>query len=234
MAENERPPFTIALWGAPSVGKTSALAAYVCSTKPEWIHDKDRTTADTKRELLEKWTRFDRNQLPIGTTQPTVYQLRHKRAGRMVALRDMRGGGALALDVIDLESLRTADATILFVGWPQREDETLTALNTAMVAANNERSVLVLTKVEMHLRLEEVGLFLYDPIREAQRHGFPERLVRAMNERFYGRTFPVSIFGYGRDGLPAAYMDEFGRQLPWGVSPVNIEMPFEYVLRGVE
>jgi hypothetical protein len=233
MAGDERPPFAIDLWGGPSVGKTSALAAYFGSAKPRWVDDQDAMTKEKTGPLLEKWIRFDRGQLPTGTATSAVHSMRHK-SGRMIAFRDMRGGGVLDSDPIDYQSLCSADASIVFVEWPRRGDVTPVALKAPLVAAKNDRSVLVLTKVEMHLRLEEIGLFLYDPIKEARRHRFPALLVRAMEEQFAGRVFPVSIYGYGEDGLPASYMDEFGRQLPRGVSPVNIEMPFEYVLRGLE
>lgn len=234
MAENDSPPFKIALWGASSVGKTSALAAYVCSATTTWIDSQDETTAGTKRNLLLKWNRFGQSQLPIATTQPKEYELRHKQTGRMVILRDMRGGATEDLDPDDVERLRHADAAILFVGWPHGGDKSLNALNSAIsLLAHSERSVLVLTKVEMHLRFEEVGLFLYDPIQQAELREFPENLVDKMKRHFQGRIFPVSVFGYQQDGLPASCMDEFGRLLPWRVAPVNIAMPFEHVLRGL-
>lgn len=234
MSDSEIPPFRVDLWGATSVGKTSALAAYVCATTTAWIDERDRVTSDAKLALLRTWNRFASNQVTSGTTRPTVYQFKHKPTGRVVEMRDMRGGSAAVLDdETDSDSLRRADAAILFIGWPQCEDETLTALNNANVLAHNERSVLVLTKAEMYLRLEELALFLYDPIGEARRHRFPDRVIRVMEERFRGRIYPVSVFGYRADGLPATYMDEFGRMRPWGVSPVNVELPFDHVIGGV-
>jgi hypothetical protein len=237
MAENDR-PFKIALWGAPSVGKTSALAAYAGSVAAngagEWI-DSDPTTAETMRALLQTWSRFGHNQLTLATSQAFEYRLRHKKSGRMVIFRDIRGGSSTALDEEpDFTEFLSADAKMLFVAWPRGDNQDLLPLNTALVAtAAPERSVLVLTKVEMHLRVEEVGLFLYDPIGRAEKYGFPQGLIRMMRA-FRGPIVPVSVFGYRTDGLPAAYMDELGRMLPWGVSPLNVEMPFEHVLRGVQ
>lgn len=219
--------FSIALFGAPSVGKTSALAAYVCQTQPAWIDPDDEETSKTKTTLLDKWNRFARNQFPSSTVSVEKYQLLHNPTGRRIELRDVRGGGAVELDPSDTEALVTSDAGIYFVSWPTGDTEPLVALNNALLMAARKPAALVLTKVEAHLRAEQVGLFLYDPASVARRYRFPPALIDAIEGKCRGHVYPISVFGYRRDGLPAHFLDEFGRLLPWGVSPLNVNLPFD-------
>ena len=232
-ADTDR-PFRVALWGARSVGKTSALAAYVCHTKPAWIDTADHeTTGATVKTLLEKWNPFANKQLPFATIEISAYRLRHKSSGRMIELWDVRGGGTEALDQGELNVLNGCDAVIHFVSWPSGEVRPLVALNNAIAAAGHKPAALVLTKVESHLRLEEVGLFLYNPIDMAKKHRFPQELVRAMSTKCRGHVYPISVFGYGSDLLPAYVIDEFARPLPWGVAPLNVHLPFDDVLGAI-
>jgi hypothetical protein len=224
---HQKDVFSIALFGAPSVGKTSALAAYVGHTKPDWIDAADEDTSKTITSLLHKWNRFARNQFPPSTVNVEPHKLRHKPTGRRIELRDVRGGGAVALDPIDTVALETSDVGIYFVSWPSGDAEPLVALNNALLKAKDKPAALVLTKVEAHLRAEEVGLFLYDPASAARKYRFPRLLIDAIEGKCRGHVYPISVFGYRRDGLPAHFIDEFGRSLPWGVSPLHVNLPFD-------
>lgn len=224
---HQKDVFSIALFGASRVGKTSALAAYVGYVKPDWIDSADEETSGTITSLLHKWNRFDRNQFPPSTTTVETYQLRHKPTGRRIELRDVRGGGAVELDENDTKALVTADVGIFFVSWPSDDAGSLVALNNALLKAKHKPAALVLTKVEAHLRAEEAGLFLYDPASAARKHKFPPVLISAVEGQCRGHVYPISVFGYRRDGLPAHFIDEFGRSLPWGVTPLHVNLPFD-------
>ena len=231
----ENGTYDVVMWGASQVGKTTALAAYVCRYLPEWIEHKDNETRTTKQNLLAVWNVLAANRPALGTVRATYYPLKHAPSGRMVRFRDMLGGQARHAVREEMDVLAAADAVMIFVSWPgERDVDQLIAVGNALVELGRNRNVaLVVTKCETHLRPEELaGRTGSDALRAVTPYALPSsfrELIVAAGEAW----FPVSVFGYRDDAQPAHYRDEFGRIVPWGIRPVNVNLPFDHIITGV-
>jgi hypothetical protein len=225
--------YDIVMWGASQVGKTTALAAYVCKYRPDWIDDDDQSR-NTKQDLLAVWNVLEANRLALATARVAYYPLKHAKSDRIIRFRDMLGGHARDLVREELDTLANADAVMLFVAWPgERDVDQLIAAGNALAMAPRRKVALVVTKCETHLRPDELaGLTGSDTQRASRLRGLPYRfqeLLAAVGEAW----FPVSVFGYRDDAQPAHYRDEFGRIVPWGINPVNVNLPFDHIIMDV-
>lgn len=231
----------IALWGEYSVGKTTALAAYFCHGPqlPSWtepVEPTDTNKSQTELELV--WRTIYSNRLPPGTQMPRTFDFRHTATNTMVKFRDMRGIDAGNPNAeADVAAISAAAAAMFFVSWPEG-DGNAAHIGAVLQAQRRMRPdrprALLITKVECHLSRAEVAEFaLSDPGEAAKKHGFSPQFIELI-KAFPNAVFPVSVFGYHDDGLPAQYRDEFGRLVPWKIRPVNIRPAFEYVLSELD
>lgn len=229
-------PSEVILWGQSQVGKTSALAAYLWNAMPDWVDRSDPATQVTIESLGRIYRTLQRNRLPDGTVAAHWYPLRHAQRGNELRFRDMVGKNAGEPDAEDTQAIRSSSAVISFVSWPGQSDvERWVAAKTPLsLVVKGTPCVLVVTKVETHLTRSELSAFmLNDPVDEARRRQLPEKFVELLGSFPRQAVFFISAFGYHDDGMPAQYLDEFGRVVPSGISPVNVQMPFDYVVEEV-
>jgi hypothetical protein len=229
-------PGEVILWGQSQVGKTSALAAYFWNAMPEWVDRTDPATQDTIEKLGRIYRTLQRNRLPDGTVSVQSYPLRHALRGVELRFRDMRGEDSGEPSAEQVQAIRSAAAVIVFVSWPGESDvqRWIAARTPLLHLVHGTPCVLVVTKVETHLTRSELSAcMLDDPVDEARRRQLPEQFVQLLGSFPRQAIFFISAFGYLDDGMPAQYLDEFGRVVPSGISPVNVQMPFDYVVKEV-
>jgi hypothetical protein len=226
----------VILWGESQVGKTSALSTYLCTAIPAWLDMDDDTTKKSFRLLERIYQTLQRNRLPEGTVAPQHYTFRHAASGVDLRFRDMRGSDAGEPSEEELKAIDSAAGVIVFVAWPGQSDvQRLTAAQTSLRRALHRKPcALVITKAETHLtRLELAGMMLNDPVTEPRGRELPHDFVDLLRGVPRQRIFFVSAFGYNAEGFPAQFLDEFGRVVPSGIRPVNVQMPFDYVVQEV-
>src|SRR5436190_447955 len=158
---------TVVMWGATQVGKTTALATYVCERTPSWLDFQEETTLTTVGMLAGTWNLLRQNRLPEGTGSVNWFDFRDS-SGRLVRFRDMKGGDALRLDdKSHRDDLASAVALMVFVSWPGEHDvaNLVAAENALRVFSSGapRPMVLVITKVECFLTPEQVGVIATDP-----------------------------------------------------------------------
>ncbi len=227
----------IVLWGATQSGKSTALAAYLWNGEVEWL---DRRSKETEQTLVrlgsDIWDALKENRLPSGTVEARSYAVRH-RQGHMIRFRDMRGEFTrnLELHAEDLESLRTAQAAILFVEWPSHlAVENMGAVERALKLISNDLPIaVVVTKVECALTMTDFSLLAMDKGNHLSRMELDTDTLNYLTRLYMLRhpVFPISVYGYDRDGNPAHYRDEFGRLVPRNIDPFNVNAPFDHVLQ---
>ena len=238
----------VVLWGASQVGKTTALAAYLChqpqSTENandqhnEWLdRQADETVATLKWLNRFCWNYLRKNLRPPSTIVPQFFKVKHAD-GRLIRFRDMKGGHAVdpthAESDLDYEAVRNASALIYFVEWPgQRIVNDLIAVEQGKLYAPDCPSVLAVTKVECFLSPAQFGRFFHDPIRVAVEMKSPAGFIQILNGIPPDNIFPISVYGYSEEGFPAQYYDEFGRLVPQNIKPVGVDSLFERVLKGL-
>jgi hypothetical protein len=237
--ETEDKNIDILLWGASQVGKTSALAAYLCdrNDRPQWIDRNAQETLDTIKHLSRIWNYMRKNMLPPSTVMAQSYNLKH-RDGRLVRLRDMRGGIAenpfMPESEDDFNALNTADGMILFIEWPGQSFVIhRLAYENARRFARERPFALAITKVECHLKFEESAEFFRDPLGAAKRMNLSPAFIEILEGICATQIFPLSVYGYSIDGLPAHYWDEFGRLVPRNIRPFGIPAAFDSLLKAI-
>src|SRR5437867_1050387 len=97
---------TVVMWGASQVGKTTALATYVCERTPSWLR-LDEVTLTTVATLAGTWNLLRQNRLPPGTGDIQKLDFRDS-SDWLIRFRDMKGGDAMALDKTHREDLASA------------------------------------------------------------------------------------------------------------------------------
>lgn len=238
--ENEERCLDFILWGASQVGKTTALATYLCRNreKPEWLDRNAEDSYETIKLLSKVWTHLRKNLLPPATVSAQFYSLRHKD-GRRIRFRDMRGGYAVnpfqeEEGKEDIDALKKAAGMIVFIEWPgQRIVHDNIAFETARLFAGGYPFTLAITKVECHLLPEQVSLFFHDPLGMAKDMNLSPSFIEILRLARPNRIFPLSVYGYSAEGLPAHYRDEFGRLVPQNIKPYGVDMPFDSLLNEV-
>lgn len=241
MPESSQDRVEIALWGYTQVGKTTALATYVWgSRRPLWT-DGQYGLNSPIAELEKIWQTLLENRPPLATMRSEEYLLWHRELQRPFCFRDMRGGAAVATqqaeDIPMTQLMQRADAVIAFIPWPNSDGAVmqLQALNRALFFIQDRPLAVAITKVEMHLRPAELAAFtLGDTVAEARRHNLPTPFIEILERVPPGACFPISVYGYRDDGYPAHYHDEYGKLVPWGVRPVNVSLPFDYVIERLK
>jgi hypothetical protein len=224
----------VILWGESQVGKTSALAAYLCHNVPRWVDLKDAASQLTIATLERIYTTLERNRLPDGTVTAKSYSVRHAVRGVEIRFRDMRGKDAGEPTEEERRVIDASAAVVVFVSWPGQSDvQRLSAAQTPLRLRDDKPRALAVTKVETHLTRTELAAFMANPLEEARKRGLPGNFINLLNEFPQQAIFFISAFGYDEKGLPAQYLDEFGRVVPSAISPVNVQMPFEYVVEEV-
>ncbi len=232
MAQNNEK--TVILWGYTQVGKTTALASYLCHRPPSWIDRDAEETSTTLKRLSRTWNGLRRNQLARSTFQAKTHQVRHTN-GQVVSFRDMRGGDAENLDKEeDAQALREASAVMLFVSWPDLDEmATIVAAENALrYMRPNCPVVLVITKIECSLRYEEASRMIVMKAADfVQERSEASPSLELLNKLPADRIFPISVYGYSPvDNRPAHYRDELGRLVPWNIHPFEVPKPFDNVL----
>jgi hypothetical protein len=230
---------TVVMWGASQVGKTTALATYVCERTPSWLRLDEEVTLTTVATLADTWNLLRQNRLPPGTGITQKFDFRDS-ADRLIRFRDMKGGDAMALEKTHREDLASAEALLVFVSWPgERDVDNLIAAENALLLFNtaHKPTALVITKIECFLTPEQVGVITANPLacKDLQSAGrrrlnVPREFVNLINRFPAEAVFPISVYGYGEDHRPAHYPDEFGRLVPWKIRPLNVARPFEHVI----
>lgn len=234
---------TVVMWGAGQVGKTTALATYVCQRTPSWVDLGDEQTITTLANLVQTWNLLRQNCLPPGTGTIDRYDFR-ATGSRPIRFRDMKGGDAMDLNSKEhRDDLARSEALMVFVSWPGARDvANLVAAENALqlfTAGTARPMVLVITKVECFLTPEQVGLLTADPracgdLRSGNRNGtstsVPKQFVDLVNRFPPEAVYPISVYGYGEEHRPAHYPDEFGRLVPWKIHPLNVARPFEHIV----
>ncbi|MFA5907940.1 MAG: hypothetical protein WC815_04100 [Vicinamibacterales bacterium] len=224
---------TIALWGASSVGKSTALAAYSGHYEPKWVDRADANTLSTERNLRSLWFSLKKNELSGGTSSATHYEFRHVDGGSIV-FRDMVGGVAAKPTArADVDALRNEVAgALLFVDVTRLgiAEVRQSALN-ALAELGTKPCALVLTKCEAVLSEEEFGRFTKSPLSCEQIGSLV--LPSGLMKRFESNAiFPITVYGW-HNNMPAQYLDEFGRFVPFKIEPSLVDRPFEFAVERI-
>jgi hypothetical protein len=230
----------VVLWADSQAGKTSALAAYFLhdpqKRTPDWVDWDAPETRETLHFLMTKyWKDLKLNQRTRSTVSYEVLLVKH-RDGRVIHFRDMRGANAVDLQSPeDNKALDNAAAVLLCVEWPdQRAATNFLAYEIARSRIKtNTPYALMITKVECYLTLEQVLRFTHSPLEMARQLGMEEGFLGVLEMTPSNRTFPVSVYGYSSNGLPAHYYDEFGRLVPKNIRPYGVAAPFDFLIRQI-
>lgn len=232
----------IVMWGETRVGKTTALATALCRA-PQWLDTTAPESVASISTLTPIWNALNTNRVPRGTPSAIPYPVR-RRDGRLLRFRDMRGTDALTLAGDDLKAVHAAAALMIFVTWPGAgfANELVAAMNPLRIHRDRDRPMaLVITKIDRFLTIEEAGVVTLSPdpdrlanlrLSRAGRAGatVPREFIDCVKLFEPRATFPVSVYGYREGSYPAHYPDEFGRLVPWDISPLNVERPFDYIV----
>jgi hypothetical protein len=237
MSEDNEKQVNVVLWGDTQVGKTTALATYLChdESRPDWIDHGAPETFATMLQLSTIWNSLRSNELQQATLNAKLYSVRHKDQ-RLFHFRDMRGSnaGEPVRGEEDIREMRRADALIVFIQWP--EGNTVSQLLAVehllnFALARDCPRALAVTKVESYLTPERLTEFSLNPVRVASEMDLDRDFIRILRRFNSYEIAPVSVYGYSeRDGYPAHYQDEFGRYVPWQIRPVNVDLPFRCAL----
>jgi len=223
---------TVILWGATSVGKSTALAAYFGKYQPTWVDREDLESTRTVAELRAAWFVLQSNQLASGTSAARDYKFKDRK-GMGVVFRDMVGGVSHRPNAReDLEALDAATGMLLFVDVTRTDAVNVQlAVDNALAEWDASRpKALVLTKCEALLTQEEFGYFAAAPHRYPDVPALKQRLSGRLLEQFRDHpVFPITVYGW-HEGMPAQYLDEFGRLVPFRIDPSLVDCPFEYAL----
>jgi len=182
------------------------------------------------------WVDLRQNRFPAGTVRAEYYDV-VDRDGRTLRFRDMRGGNSIRADdeSQDHEALSTAAGALLFIEWPGRNAvQDLIAVENALAwLPSSCPRALVITKCEGALVPADFAAFADLPGEFLARTTKVPEALRHVAGLFESKNiYPVTTFGYHADGTPASCLDEFGRILPCGIAPRNIDRAFAHVLQS--
>jgi hypothetical protein len=230
----------IGLWGAPSVGKTSLLAAAFVGSKEmraridhERSPDLGHIFGDYQRWLTQSHTRATGRNTPDFTLRTVT--------GRTFKVRDVSGGLTLT-ESPDVISARLADVNVLLVLLDT------TGLNIPDQLASIMGGQLRLPAARIGLvctKCEERWLMKGDDRWRAERGWWREGVqsvaagarLDARFEVFEDRVWPVSAFGFDDFGRPSVILDEFGNRVPFNISDersIGVARPFIWALDQLE
>ncbi|QXE85533.1 hypothetical protein KP003_14225 [Geomonas nitrogeniifigens] len=223
---------TIALWGDTQVGKTTLLAAALCSQYHGFdLLDLNASNAELGQTLAPIW-RLLQKGMPTPPTSSAKIDIRLTcKGGTEVHFRDVRGAIASGEDHNEkLKIIDGSDAIIFVLEWNGRNmADQFNAVSTIVTMFDKRPKALVFTKCE---KTFEAVSEVWDAFPEWWREN-PALAPHSQVISLFGTAvWPTSSWGYDNETwMPCAILGEFGQLIPFRINPKGVEVPFYFIFR---